>query len=61
MTGWHSKQALPPDLSLIDPQLADARIAAAAEYEPDSIPSRAILSGQWDGGSVVGRHLRGGE
>lgn len=40
--------------------LRRARLLAAREYPVGAISRRAILGGHYDGGEVVGKHLRGG-
>lgn len=42
----------------LDPPLRRARLLAARSYATGSCPWIAILSGQWDGGRVVGQHLQ---
>ena len=45
-----------PCLRHLPRQLRYARLCAAREYAPGSVPRHAILGGYWDHGSVVGRH-----
>jgi hypothetical protein len=53
----HTATAARPDLRSLDPAIRRARLLAARDYPAGSICRRAIISGQWDGGEVVRRHL----
>jgi hypothetical protein len=44
---------------LVEQGLRRARLLAAREYKPGSIPRRGILTGAWDGGKVVRKYLQG--
>jgi len=57
--GFHSKEAPRPNLRDLEPSLRRARLLAAREYMRGSSPRRGILSGQWDGGDVVRRYMKG--
>lgn len=55
---WHTKVAeRQPLKGRVDPVLRRARLLAGREYRAGSCPRRAILTGQWDGGRVVGKYL----
>lgn len=58
---WHTKQGVAPQLVPLTRPLRRARLLAARGYPPSGIARRGILSGQWDGGEVVRRHLVEGE
>lgn len=42
-----------PKMRNVAPQLRRARLLAARQYQPGTIPRHAILGGYWDGGRVV--------
>lgn len=60
MNPWEKLKTLPPKEQ--EKRLIAAREAAIAEKEASGsqygrIVERGIRNGQWDGGSVVGKHL----
>lgn len=47
-----------PCLRGVDPELRRARLMAARTYQ-SPVCRHAILTGQWDGGSVVRQNMKG--
>jgi hypothetical protein len=58
---WHSKTAPKATTRDLSPALRRARLLAARTYPRGGIVRRGILSGQWDGGSVVCAFLEGAD
>jgi hypothetical protein len=55
--GRHSKQPPRKNLRNLDAARRRARLLAARERPVGGLNRRAILNGEWDGGSLVRRHL----